>query len=259
VAVPGEAPDYDAYAARSGLYAYSLVSGVTAEEGGAPGFVVHRLVQDFARRAMNDERRTQALREALEWVNAAFVGAPNDVSNWPVLDPLAPHALAVARVADAAGIAEPTALLFNQLGVLFDAKADYAQAETLKRRALAIAETSYGPDHPNVAIPLNNLSELLRKTNRHAEGEPLMRRALAIDERSYGPDHPDVAIDLNNLALLLQTTNRLAEAESLYRRALAILEKGLGPDHPNTILVRNNLAGLKALLARAASASDRET
>jgi hypothetical protein len=81
VAVPGEAPDYDAYAARSGLYAYSLVSGVTAEEGGASGFMVHRLVQDFARRAMNDERRTQALREALEWVNAAFVGAPNDVSN----------------------------------------------------------------------------------------------------------------------------------------------------------------------------------
>jgi tetratricopeptide (TPR) repeat protein len=259
VAVPGEAPDYDAYAARSGLYAYSLVSGVTAEEGGAPGFVVHRLVQDFARRAMNDERRTQALREALEWVNAAFVGAPNDVSNWPVLDPLAPHALAVARVADAAGIAEPTALLFNQLGVLFDAKADYAQAETLKRRALAIAETSYGPDHPNVAIPLNNLSELLRKTNRHAEGEPLMRRALAIDEASYGPNHSKVATRLNNLAALLYSINRLAEAEPLMRRALAIDEKGLGPDHPNTILVRNNLAGLKALLARAASASDRET
>ncbi len=68
VAVPGEAPDLDAYDARGGLYAYSLISGVTAEDGGAPGFIVHRLVQDFARRAMSEERRVQALREALEWV-----------------------------------------------------------------------------------------------------------------------------------------------------------------------------------------------
>ena len=58
---------------------------------------------------MSDERRAQALREALEWVNAAFVGDPDDVRNWPILDPLAPHALAVARQRTQAEIAEPTA------------------------------------------------------------------------------------------------------------------------------------------------------
>jgi hypothetical protein len=50
VAVPGEATDSDAYEARGGLYAYSLISGVTAEGGGARGFVVRRLVQDATRR-----------------------------------------------------------------------------------------------------------------------------------------------------------------------------------------------------------------
>jgi len=49
---------------------------VTGEDGGVPGFVVHRLVQDFARRAMTDERRIQAFHEAFEWVDAAFVGDP---------------------------------------------------------------------------------------------------------------------------------------------------------------------------------------
>ena len=97
----------------AGLYAYSLISAVTAEDGGAPAFVVHRLVQDFARRAMSDERRAQALREALDWVNAAFVGDPGDVRSWPVLDPLAPHALTVAGRADSAGIAEPTGRLLR--------------------------------------------------------------------------------------------------------------------------------------------------
>ena len=88
----------------------------------------------------------------------------------------------------------------------------------MMRRALTIDENSFGPDHPNVAIRLNNLAQLLQATNRLAEAEPLMRRALEIDEKRFGPDHPNVAIRLNNLAGLLRATNRLAEAEPLMRR-----------------------------------------
>jgi hypothetical protein len=76
-----------------------------------------------------------------------------------------------------------------------------SEAEPLMRRALAITEASFGPDHPD---DLNNLAQLFRATNRLAEAEPLMRRALAITEASFGPDHPDVAILLNNLAQLLR-------------------------------------------------------
>jgi tetratricopeptide (TPR) repeat protein len=252
VAVPGEAPDDDAYQDRASLFAYSLISGATAEDGGAPGFLVHRLVQDFARRAMNDDRKAQALREALVWVNAAVPLDSDDVRTWPVLDPLAPHALAVARNADAAEIAEPTGRLFSQLGLLFGAKAEYAEAESLYRRALAIAETSYGPNHTEVAIRLSNLGVLLRDTNSLTEAEPLFRRALMIDERSYGPDHPKVAIRLNNVARLLQDTNRLGEAEPLMRRAPPILEASLGADHPKSEIVCNNLAALEAALGKGA-------
>jgi tetratricopeptide (TPR) repeat protein len=254
VPVPGEAASAGAISARAGLYAYSLITRVSGEDGGSPGFVVHRLVQDFARRAMGEERRSQARREALEWVSAAFVGAPNDVRNWPTLDPLAPHALAVARNADAAEIAEPTARLFNELGLLLGAKADYAEAEPLYRRVVEISELARGKDDPVLATYLNNLALLLQDTNRLAEAEPLTRRALAIDEKSYGADHPSVAIRLNNLATLLQATNRLAEAEPLIRRALAIAEKSLGPDHPKVALRLNNLAQLLKATNRLAEA-----
>jgi tetratricopeptide (TPR) repeat protein len=253
VAIPGEAADTDVYEARGGLYAYSLISSVTAEDGAAPGFVVHRLVQDFARRAMSKKRRTQALREALEWLHAAFNGDPRDVRSWPALDPLSPHAFAVARHADAAEIAEPTARLFNQLGLMLRAKADYAQAEPLMRRALAIDEKSYGLDHPEVARDLSNLALLLQDTNRLAEAEPHMRRALAIFEKSLGSDHPKVATCLNNLALLLQATNRLADAEPLLRRALAIDEQSYGPDH-RKVATGNNLAELFRATNRPAEA-----
>jgi tetratricopeptide (TPR) repeat protein len=129
-----------------------------------------------------------------------------------------------------------------------------AEAEPLMRRALAIDEKSYGPDHPNIAAYLNNLAQLLQATNGMAEAEPLMRRALAIDEKSYGPDHPLVAGALNNLAQLLQATNRMAEAEPLMRRALAIDEKSYGPDHPDVARDLNNLAQLLQATNRMAEA-----
>jgi tetratricopeptide (TPR) repeat protein len=205
---------------------------------------MHRLVQDFARRAMTKDRRNEALRQALAWVNAAFVGDPQDVRSWPVLDPLAPHALAVARRADEAGVEEPTGRLLGQLSLLFGEKARFVQAEPLYRRAVMIFDKSLGPDHPNVATSLNSLAHLLQDTYRPSEAEPLYRRALAISEKSLGPDHPNVATSLNSLAQLLQDTYRPDEAEPLYRRALAISEKSLGPDHPNVAIRLTSLAKL---------------
>jgi tetratricopeptide (TPR) repeat protein len=131
---------------------------------------------------------------------------------------------------------------------------DFGRAEPLMRRALAIAEQAFGPDHPDVARDLNNLAQVLQETNRLAEAEPLMARVAAIFEKALGPDHPHVATALNNLAGLLLATNRLAEAEPLYRRALAIDEHAFGPDHPTVAIRLNNLARLLGATDRLAEA-----
>ena len=121
-----------------------------------------------------------------------------------------------------------------------------AEAEPLFRRALAIDEASFGPDHPDVATDLNNLAALLAATNRLAEAEPLYRRAVAINEASYGPDHPTVATTLNNQAELLRATNRLAEAEPLYRRARrsGSSSSRTGYEHPRLHFSLANYRGL---------------
>jgi len=219
---------------------YSLLSRSNQSDS----FLLHRLVQEVTRLRQDSGQVPHELAAALAWINAAFVGNPQDVRSWPVLEPLAPHAKTVAGFADQAGLSDPAARLFHEMGVLFDAKAAYSDAEPLKRRVVEIFEASYGNEHPYVAMALNNLAQLLQDTNRLAEAEPLMRRALAIDEASYGLDHPNVAIRLNNLAQLLQATNRLAEAEPMMRRALAIDEASYGLDHPAVATDLNNLAGL---------------
>jgi tetratricopeptide (TPR) repeat protein len=217
---------------------YSLLSRSNQSDS----FLLHRLVQEVTRLRQEMAQEPHELAAALAWINAAFVGDPQDVRSWPVLEPLEPHARAVAGFADQAGLSDPAARLFHEMGVLFDAKAAYSDAEPLKRRVVEIFEASYGNEHPNVATALNNLASHLSRTNRLAEAEPLMRRALAIDEASYGLDHPEVATDLNNLAQLLQATNRLKEAEPLMRRALAIDEASYGLDHPEVAIRLNNLA-----------------
>ncbi len=239
VPVPDEDEAHEtAFEALANLETYSLVT----RSSEASAFTVHKLVQDVTRQ--RDDTTHTMLKSGMGWINVAFIGEPWDVCNWPILEPLAPHALACARLADEASIPEPTSRLFNEIAQLYDAKAQYDFAEPLMRRALAIDESTHGPDHPRVAIDLNNLAQLLQATNRLSEAEPLMRRALAIDESTHGPDHPNVARDLNNLAQLLQATNRLLEAEPLMRRALAIDESSYGPDHPNVARDLNNLAQL---------------
>jgi len=83
---------------------------------------------------------------------------------------------------------------------LLKAKGLWGNAESLMRRALAISEASYSPEHPTLAIRLNNVASLLEADNRPADAEPLMRRALAIAEASYGPDFPEVGRNLNGRA-----------------------------------------------------------
>jgi tetratricopeptide (TPR) repeat protein len=234
-----EAGGEDLYEALADLAAYSLATRDPEE----PRFLVHGLVQDVTRRSLDAAASQQRVTEALGWVNAAFTGDPGDVRSWAQLDPLAPHAQSVTKASDAAGVAEPTALLMNQVGLLLNAKSLHAQAEPLYLRALAIGEKRLGPDHLTVAICLNNLAGLLQATNRHAEAEPLYGRALTIFEKSFGPDHPYIAAGLNNLAELLRVVNRHAEAELLYRRALAIDEKSFAPG-PKVAMVLCNLAEL---------------
>ena len=249
VAIAGEAPNpggaFDALVELEGL---SLLN----RSSEAHQFVVHRLVQEVTRLRQELAQEAHELQAALAWIDAAFVGDPQDVRSWPVLEPLESHAKTVACFGDGAGVTGATARLMSQVGMLLLTKADFCEAEPLMRRALRIDEANYGKDHPDVAIDLNNLAGLLQATDRLLEAEPLMRRSLRIDEESYGQDHPRVALDLNNLAGLLQATDRLVDAETMMRRSLQIDDASYGKDHPAVAKNLNNLAGLLRVTNRLA-------
>ena len=180
-----------------------------------------------------------------------ITGAPQDWPRWAVL---LPHVLAATSHFDIdpqdAGGADAAWLLDRAAAYLQVHARQPAEARPLAERALAIAEAAYGPDHPTVAIRLNNLATILYNLGQPAEARPLTERALAIDEAAYGPDHPTVATDLNNLAQILQDLGQPAEARPLAERALAIDEAAYGPDHPDVAALQANLAVILRELGR---------
>jgi tetratricopeptide (TPR) repeat protein len=68
----------------------------------------------------------------------------------------------------------------NNLAALYQAQGQYAEAEALYKRSLAIKEKALGPDHPDVATSLENLAVLCRATNRAKEADALGQRAARI-------------------------------------------------------------------------------
>src|SRR5262245_45582071 len=78
-------------------------------------------------------------------------------------------------------------------------EADYHKAESLLRRALAIAVKVFGRDDLVVATLLNNLAVVHKYQGRFADAGRLYRRALPLLEQVFGPDHPELAAVYHNL------------------------------------------------------------
>jgi tetratricopeptide (TPR) repeat protein len=66
------------------------------------------------------------------------------------------------------------------LALLYKAQGNYAEAEPLFQRSLAIREQALGPEHPDVATSLENYAALLRETGRADEAAEMEARAKAI-------------------------------------------------------------------------------
>jgi len=109
---------------------------------------------------------------------------------------------------------------------------DFAGAETLYRRALAVVETAYGSEDPRVAGPLANLAALYRRWDRWDDAAPLYLRLAGVFERVLGADAFHVAMTFDHVAEAYAGQGRYAEAEHFYGRVLAILAPRLGSDHP---------------------------
>ena len=109
-----------------------------------------------------------------------------------------------------------------QQAALLHEQADYAAAQVLYERALAIQEEAIGKEHPDTARSLHGLAQVQMKQGQEALARPLLEKALMIQEEMLGPEHPDTATSLHTLGELESNLGDLETGLDLMARAYII-------------------------------------
>jgi serine/threonine-protein kinase len=145
-----------------------------------------------------------------------------------------------ARQAASADLAATLRELFNSQ---FYA-GNFATAEDIGHRVLAMTRQVSGDRHALVAEDLINLGAVRYERGQYAEAERYYRDALVITEGWYGAEHFKTGSNLTMLGRSLQMQQRLDDASELLRRAVAIQERVFGPVHPRVASAVNDLGAV---------------
>jgi tetratricopeptide (TPR) repeat protein len=205
---------------------------------------IHRVVREVIKDGMSEQARRSLAERAVHALNRVFPKA--EFENWPQCQRLISHSRMAASLIEEFNIySAGAARLLNDSVFYLVERGEYAEAEPVYRRVIAMRETLLGPEHPDTVQTLNALAVVYHHQGRYSEAEPLYHRVLTTREKVLGPEHPDTAQTLNNLAGLYHQQGLYAEAEPLYYRCLALRERALGSEHPDTAQSAHNLALLR--------------
>jgi tetratricopeptide (TPR) repeat protein len=124
-----------------------------------------------------------------------------------------------------------TIITLLNLGVQLTRDGRTREALPILARALPIAESVYGKDHPDVGRVLTVRSFALAGERDFAGARADITRALGILERAFGADNADVADLLENLANIDEEEGHPEAAAKGYERVLDIRTRLFGPEH----------------------------
>ena len=111
----------------------------------------------------------------------------------------------------------------------------------LYERTLEIYKKALGPEHPSVALTLQNLGLAHFNLGDYETAERLQKKSLQMREKTLGTDHPLIASNLGNLAILYSTLGD-PQAAAYYERAITLAETALGPEHESVAILLGNRA-----------------
>jgi tetratricopeptide (TPR) repeat protein len=144
--------------------------------------------------------------------------------------------------------------LRHNLGDIYLSLDDLDHAEPLTADALARLEKKYGPDHPNLVLPLRNLGSIARQRKQYARALELFDRAEKINEKTLGPQHPEAAGLLLNIGNVYKDQQQYEKAEEYFKRALNVLEVSAGPYHRMTLQAIGSMQTVSAAEGKIAEA-----
>jgi tetratricopeptide (TPR) repeat protein len=109
------------------------------------------------------------------------------------------------------------------MGLALDSLGRFEEAEQAQRESLRLREQGLGPEHPRVALSLNNLANLVYRRGEIAQARELRRRALSIRKAKLDPNDPNIVVSLISLASVAESSD---ETIALLHDAIERSENG---------------------------------
>ncbi|GBG72616.1 hypothetical protein CBR_g12189 [Chara braunii] len=116
-----------------------------------------------------------------------------------------------------------------------------------RQSSFQVKEASFGKKHPEYALTLFHLGEVIRLMGNVKEAEKLIRESLSLLEESGGGYSPAAIRRMSRLAELLVQSRQLHEAELVHRRILHIVELSKGSEGVEAANAMENLSGVLRL------------
>ncbi len=133
-------------------------------------------------------------------------------------------------------------LYLNDLSGVSLNSGQYQAAQEYAEESLNLSRDLWGEVHPDVAVSLINLANLLNQLGQYSRAEKYARQGLDIWDKVLGSDQGEEWIEsMNILARILEHQSRLSEAENIFNQTLRAVEARLGAAHP---LATESLDGL---------------
>jgi eukaryotic-like serine/threonine-protein kinase len=212
-----------------------------------------RLRQIAGSKEKKSEQVAQFLKEMLEGIDPTVAMGRDTTLLREILD----------RTAERLGadLKDQPALeaeLRHTIAEVYLALGQQEKGEQNYRKALALRQKEFGPEHLEVAASLDGLARAVlspvipiqfeamtsKDKSRIEEAEKLAREALAIRKTLLGSEHLEVAQSIARLAEVLDQKLKYVGTDSLHREALGMRQRLLGSEHPK-------VADSLLLLARA--------
>lgn len=131
--------------------------------------------------------------------------------------------------------------VLNNQALVYQSLGQLEKAESVFKKIKALDSASIGITHPDYAITLSNLGQLLCDEAKYKEAEAALKAALDIQKKNNETNSVSYARKLNSLARVYQLAGQPAKAITLHEQALAIFKKTLTENSPEYATTLYNL------------------
>ncbi len=151
---------------------------------------------------------------------------------------------AAIKIAEDSGDDRLLATALGGLGASLVDEGEFARAQPVLRRGLALFEKTAGPDSLETGEAANNLAMVYRKNSELADAQQQLERALPLMQKFLDPHGKELEIAFNNMFIVLAEQKKWDLSEPYLQQALAIAQAL--PDSLERADVEENLALLES-------------